>query len=99
MFPIDSNTFEDDGWFLIRVISNNPRTFRFASTAPFYIEEQRQPQRISRASCQFFLDWVNERIERVKNNITDPDERSSVLASHQAAKRFWQQRLEMANAP
>ncbi|MCA9026606.1 MAG: CehA/McbA family metallohydrolase [Planctomycetaceae bacterium] len=92
-------TFEDDGWFLIRVISNNPRTFRFASTAPFYIEEQRQPQRISRASCQFFLDWVNERIERVKNNITDPDERSSVLASHQAAKRFWQQRLEMANAP
>ena len=30
--------FDASGWFLLRTIVDNPVTFRFASTAPFYVE-------------------------------------------------------------
>jgi len=30
--------FNESGWFLVRVITDNPKTFRFASTAPYYVE-------------------------------------------------------------
>ena len=30
--------FDRSGWFLVRAVTDNPRTFRFASTAPFYVE-------------------------------------------------------------
>ncbi len=92
-------TIRESGWFLVRAITDNPRTFRFASTAPYYVELGEPLPRISRASCQFFVDWVNERIERVQNNLTDPDERAAVLRSHQEAKQYWQLRVEMATTP
>ena len=37
-----------------------PDTYRFATTAPYYVEIGDQP-RISKTSAQFFLDWVDER--------------------------------------
>ena len=30
--------FERSGWFLVRAIASEEKTFRFASTAPFYVE-------------------------------------------------------------
>src|SRR5262249_13411157 len=30
--------FRTSGWFLVRAIADQPHTFRFASTAPFYVE-------------------------------------------------------------
>src|SRR5262249_12511235 len=29
--------FQESGWFLVRAIADNPKTFRFASTAPYYV--------------------------------------------------------------
>jgi hypothetical protein len=91
-------TFERSGWFLIRAIADNEETFRFASTAPYYVEFPHAPRRISRASAQFFLDWVRERRDRVADNLADPDQRSRVLLWHEKAERFWQARFEEANA-
>jgi len=88
--------FDKSGWFLVRAIADVEHTFRFASTGPFYVEIGDQPRRISRGSASFFLDWVNERIDRVK--LTDPAQRKAVLAHHLGARRFWQDRLERANA-
>ena len=31
-------TFDRSGWFLVRAVADFPYTFRFASTAPFYVE-------------------------------------------------------------
>ncbi|MGE3316526.1 MAG: hypothetical protein AB7O26_15530, partial [Planctomycetaceae bacterium] len=86
-----------NGWFLVRAIANHPRTFRFASTAPYYVEIGEAKERISRRSSQFFLDWVNERAERVKLKLKDPEQLGEVLTYHNKAREFWQQRVNAAN--
>jgi len=91
-------TFNESGWFLIRGIAENPKTFRFASTAPFYIELDQGKQHISKSSSKFFLDWVNERIERVKDNVIDQLQQREVLRYHESAREFWQKRVREANA-
>jgi len=88
--------FEDNGWFLVRAMADVPDTFRFASTGPFYVEKHPETRRISRASAQFFLDWVRERMNLIK--LEDSREREEVLQHHRMAERFWQAKLDQANA-
>jgi hypothetical protein len=87
-------SFSESGWFLVRAIADVPNTFRFASTGPFYVEGA--APRISKASAQFFLDWVRERMDRVKLD-NDP-EREEVLKYHHDAERFWKEKVAQANA-
>ncbi len=89
--------FQESGWFLIRVIAQNPRTFRFASTAPYYVEVGKNRRLIELESAQFFLDWVNERMERVKTKVIDPDALADVLSYHHAARDFWAAKVQVAN--
>jgi hypothetical protein len=89
--------FTESGWFLVRAIADNPKTFRFASTAPFYVEIGEHQRRISRESARFFLDWVRERIGRIK--LDDPAQREEVFAYHRLAEKFWQEKVANANAP
>ncbi|GMV99491.1 MAG: hypothetical protein AMXMBFR84_06300 [Candidatus Hydrogenedentota bacterium] len=91
-----SVAFEDSGWFLVRVIADVQHTFRFASSAPFYVEIGENPRRVSRESAQFFLDWTRERRERVKHD--DPEKLAEVIAYHNKAEAFWSQRVDDANA-
>jgi hypothetical protein len=86
------------GWFLLRAIAEVENTFRFATTAPWFVEVGEVEHHVSRRSVQFFLDWVNERIERVKANIADDAKREQVLAWHRKAIVFWTERLRIANA-
>jgi hypothetical protein len=88
--------FQESGWFLVRAITENQETFRFASTAPFYVEIGDAKERISKASAQFFLDWTRERIARVK--VDDPAERDEVLVHHHRAEKFWEERVARANS-
>jgi hypothetical protein len=89
---------DSPGWFLVRAITDVENTFRFASTAPWYVETNDAQHHVSRASVQFFLDWIDERIERVKSNVNDPSELQPVLVWHERARKFWTGRLERANA-
>jgi hypothetical protein len=91
-------TLNESGWFLVRAIADNANTFRFASTAPFYVEVAPAKTRISRRSAQFFLDWLEEREQRVPQKLADPAKLAEVLQHHHAARRFWQERLSKANA-
>jgi hypothetical protein len=88
--------FDRSGWFLIRAVADESKTFRFASTAPYYVEFGDSKQRISRESARFFLDWAKERKARVK--LDDPAKREEVLKYHALAEQFWQERLNRANA-
>jgi hypothetical protein len=90
--------FSESGWFLIRAIADDPRTFRFASSAPYYVEVGPDKQRISRESARFFVDWVDERIKRVEADLKSPHKLQEVLVYHQRAREFWQQKLDNANA-
>jgi hypothetical protein len=89
-------TFERSGWFLVRAVAEDRKTFRFASTAPFYVEVGDEKRRVSKSASKFFLDWVKERAARVK--LDDAKKRSEVLKHHTAAEKFWKERLERANA-
>jgi len=88
--------FNESGWFLVRAMADVPETFRFASTGPFYVELGSTPQRISKASAQFFLDWVRERSARIK--LSDPRQQDEVMHYHRAAEKLWQDKLAQANA-
>ena len=69
--------FQDSGWMLVRAVTTNSKTFRFASTGPYYVQIGDRP-RISRQSAEFFLDWVNERTAHLQ--LDDPQQRNETLA-------------------
>jgi hypothetical protein len=91
-------TVEGPSWLLVRAIADVNHTFRFAATAPWYVETPDIQHHISRASARFFLNWVDERVQRVKANVKDESELEQVLTWHEAARQFWTERLETANA-
>jgi hypothetical protein len=89
-------TFKSSGWFLVRAIAEEPRTFRFASTAPWYVEIGGSTRRVSRASAQFFVDWTSERIRRIR--VADAAQREEVLEPHRRAQEYWAAVLKRVNA-
>jgi hypothetical protein len=88
-------TFQESGWMLIRAVTSHPRTYRFASTGPYYVEIGDRP-RVSRQAAQFFADWVQERARQI--DIADPQQRESVIRYHRAARDFWANRVLNATA-
>jgi len=93
-----SRTFRPGDWFLVRAVTDRPETFRFASTAPYFVESPEAPPRISRRSAEFFLTWTKEREERVRRALTDPAEARAVLAFHDDAVRYWEDVVARATA-
>ncbi|HEV7225653.1 MAG TPA: hypothetical protein VGN42_23305, partial [Pirellulales bacterium] len=91
--PLD---FDESGWFLVRAVTDNEETYRFASSGAWYVEFAGEPKRVSKRSAQFFLDWVDERAGQIK--LDDAEERREVLKFHDQAKQFWQELVEGANA-
>jgi hypothetical protein len=75
---------KESGWFLVRVATENTETFRFAMSAPWYVEVGDSIPRISRRSAEFFNHWLDLRSEKL------PDD--------QHARTFWQEKLSAANA-
>jgi hypothetical protein len=88
-------TFDKSGWMMIRAVTNHPQTFRFAASGPFYVEIGEQP-RISRESAQFFLDWVQQRAGQL--TLDNPQQQAEVLEFVEQARKFWQEKVERANA-
>ncbi len=86
--------FEESGWMLIRAVTGHPRTYRFASTGPYYVEIGEQ-KRISRQAARFFVDWVHERARQV--DLADPQQREDVIKYHRAARDYWEKVLSSAN--
>ena len=86
--------FKQSGWLLVRAVTTNPRTYRFASTGPYYVEIG-ESRRISKSAASFFLDWVNERIEMLQ--LEDPLKREEVLQYHRAARNYWQKVVDGSN--
>jgi hypothetical protein len=88
--------FKESGWFVLRAVADVPETYRYAISAPYYVEIGNQP-RISKASAEFFLAWVEERTKALQTENTP--QQDAVLERHQQSKKFWQDLLSRANAP
>jgi hypothetical protein len=92
--------FESSGWFLVRAIAAVPGTFRFASTAPFYVEVGEGRDTIHRDHVAFFLRWIDERIAALqadqKGDLADSVRKEEVLRPHREARRFFERQLRGA---
>ena len=86
--------FKESGWMLIRAVTNNPKTYRLASSGPYYVEIG-SARRISKASTQFFIDWLKERQQKVM--LEDPTQQQAVLRYYVGAQKYWEAVLEAAN--
>jgi hypothetical protein len=89
--------FDDSGWFLVRAVTSNERTYQFASSGPYYVEKTGKP-RISRRSVQFFLDWIEAAESRIDETAKRNADRESLLAEQQSARQFFEDLLSKANA-
>jgi hypothetical protein len=87
--------FDRSGWFLVRAVTGNPKTYRFASTGPYYVEIGYE-RRVSKKAAQFFVDWVYERARHIK--LDDGEQKNEVLEYHRQARDFWEKKLAEANA-
>lgn len=87
--------FDESGWFIIRAVAKHPKTYRLASSGPFYVEFDGKP-RISRASTQFFLDWLTERARMLPRE--PRDEFSETIQEFRKARDFWRGLVSQANA-
>jgi len=91
-------SFERSGWFLVRALAARSDNFRFASTAPFYVEVGPGSTRISRGAVQFFIDWIEERMRRIAAGTLPPDKLESIMAFQREAMKVWQGRLARATS-
>ncbi|MBI4584875.1 MAG: CehA/McbA family metallohydrolase [Planctomycetes bacterium] len=84
---------KESGWFLVRAIARVPGTFRFASTAPFYVEIGGRPMAVRKEEAQYFIDWIDERMRQiqagVKEKLADPKELEAVLEPHRKARELF----------
>jgi hypothetical protein len=87
--------FDDSGWFLLRAVIDEKKNYRFAMTAPYFVEMGYQ-RRISKRSAQFFLDWCLERAKQI--HLDDPEQQRAVLDYHRKARDFWQDLVNKSNA-
>jgi hypothetical protein len=92
--------FDRAGWFLVRALAAVPETFRFASTAPFFVEVGESRHTVHRADTQFFLGWIRERTEALEryfqDHASDSGARDAVLRPHRQARQFFERILEEA---
>jgi hypothetical protein len=89
---------DDSGWFLVRAVTNNSRTYQFATSGPYYVERGGQ-RRVSRRSVQFFLDWIDALAARTQD-LPDLDDssRQALLAEQKFARQHFERLLSDANA-
>jgi hypothetical protein len=87
--------FSESGWVLVRAATDVEKTHRFASTGPWYVDIGEQ-NRISRGAAQFFLDWLADLTNGLK--LDDPKEQATAMKFHDAARKFWEERLKSATA-
>jgi hypothetical protein len=83
-------TLPESGWFLVRAIADVTNTFRFASTAPWYVEVGGQPMKPRANDAQFFLDWSRERMAKL-SSLTEvsADQKAELLQPWRDTETFW----------
>lgn len=92
--PLPEATFDKSGWFLVRVLTDNPGTYRMAMTGPYYVEIGDAPNFIDIDDVKFFLGWAKEAAEQ--NIAPTAEERALFDAYAQESIRFWEELCEAA---
>ena len=80
--------FDQSGWFLIRVLTDNAMSYRMAMTAPYYVEIGGNKSTLNEDDVEFFLGWAKEAAE--KNIAPTADERALFDRYSKETIKFWE---------
>ena len=84
---------------LIRCVTENEETYRFASSGPYYVEVG-EKRRISAESTQFFVDWLKERGEAIANEEKlSQGQKDDLMRYYTGARQYWESLNKRSNAP
>lgn len=86
-----SVSLNESGWFLLRAIGTHPTTLRIASTAPWYVELKDAPFKPRAGAVQFFINWIDERIARLR--AVEGEDTAPAIALQEEARRILALRL------
>lgn len=87
-------TLHESGWFLVRATADVTNTFRFASTAPWYVEIGGQAMKPRAEAAQFFLDWSRDRLKKLDSvSAVTPLQKEALLQPWRETERFWADKL------
>jgi hypothetical protein len=86
---------KESGWLVVRVVTERDFTYRFATTAPYYVEQDGKP-RISRSSIEFFQRWLEKSAAKI--NEQDDSAQQAAMPYIIAAREFWRERLDISTA-
>ena len=86
--PIDQ-----PGWFVVRAVAELEHTYRFASTAPFYLINNQGEIPIHKEAYHFFINWCYQRIERI--DLKEGPQREEVMLEWRQAVKWWEKRLRL----
>lgn len=87
--------FEEPGWFLIRVVTENPDNYQFAISAPYFVEAN-GVRRVSRESVEYFQKWLYQRSGNIA--LEDGSKRDQIIDQHREGRDFWRELMSRANA-
>lgn len=96
--PVEFEVSES-GWFLVRAIADVKETFRFASTAPWYVEIGGKKMVPDRKAATFLLNWAKERRANVGHTVSDPQKKKELLEIHDRGIAYWKTLQEHAPNP
>jgi hypothetical protein len=87
VIPADSS-----GWIAVRCVGQRLETggIPFAHTGPWHVELAGRPLKPKRREVEYFLDRVNEEIERNRGVLSEDQ-----LVDYHKARDFWRQKLEV----
>ncbi|WP_164103110.1 CehA/McbA family metallohydrolase domain-containing protein [Candidatus Laterigemmans baculatus] len=88
--------FEQSGWVAIRVMTKYESHYRAAISAPWFIDFDGQP-RVSTRGVEFFRQWLSDREQMLLK--LSPESLRQHAPYVRAARAFWQEQAEAANAP
>ena len=80
--------FRQSGWLAVRAYSASEPNFRCALSAPFYVEIGDQP-RISKASAEFFQDWVLQRAKQLRRSDLSIEIMKTRIQQQKQAYDYW----------
>ncbi len=87
--------YEESGWMIVRVVTSHENSYRFASTAPTFIEFDGKP-RVSRKAIQFFQAWLSAAQQDIN---MDPEQTKRYKPWLTKAQRFWTEKALNATVP
>jgi hypothetical protein len=78
--------FTKSGWFLVRAVTNHPKSYHFGMTAPYFVEVGYE-KRISKESAEYFQSWLTQR--RAQIDKADFKDKEKVLPLYDQAAEYW----------